>query len=62
MAVGAGASGVGSLVDVFSVDVDGVADEGGTAVAVARVTLLEAEELDLGLDLLDEARHLGSSS
>lgn len=62
MAVGAGARGVGSLVDVLAVDVDGVADEGRAAVAVARVPLLEAEQLDLGLDLGDEARHLGCGS
>lgn len=46
---------VGRLVDVFTVDVDGVGDEGGAAMPAAGVALLEPEQLDLGLDALDEA-------
>lgn len=52
--VGRGASRDGSVVDVLAVDVDRVGDEGGAAMAAAGVALLEAEELDLGLDTLDQ--------
>lgn len=54
VAVGGGAGGAGGLVDVLAVDVDRVGAEGGAAVAAAGVALLEAEELDLGLDALHE--------
>lgn len=54
VAVGRGTRGAGRLVDVLAVDVDCVGAEGGAAVAAAGVALLEAEELDLGLDALHE--------
>lgn len=50
-----GAGAVGGLVDVLAVDVDGVGDEGGAAVATAGVALLEAEELELLLNRRLEA-------
>lgn len=53
-AVGRRAGGVGAVEDVLAVDVDGIADKGGTSVAVARVTLLEPVDLELGLNLLEE--------
>lgn len=47
--------------DVFPVDVDGVADEGAPPVPPFRVPLLEPPELDLGGDAIEEADlHLGS--
>jgi hypothetical protein len=49
-----GARGVGSLVDVFTVDVDGVGAEGRAPVSAAGIALFEAEELDLRLDSLHE--------
>lgn len=54
VAVGGGAGGARSLIDVLAVDVDCVRAEGGAAVAAAGVALLEAEELDLGLEALHE--------
>lgn len=50
-----GAGAVGSLVDVLAVHVDGIGDEGGATMTTASVALLEAEELQLGLDLVEEA-------
>jgi hypothetical protein len=51
-----GAAGaVGRLVDVLAVDVDGVGDKGRAAMTAAGVALLKAEELQLGLDLVEEA-------
>jgi hypothetical protein len=52
--VGGRASCVGRVVDVLAVDVDGVGDESGAAVAAAGVALLEPEELDPGLDAVEE--------
>lgn len=57
--VGGRAGGDGRLVDVLAVDVDGVGDEGRAPVAGAGVALLEAEELELGLDAFDEVGHCG---
>ena len=48
------AGGVGGVVDVLSVDVDGVGYKGRTAVAAAGVALLKAKELNLGLDTLEQ--------
>lgn len=48
-------SAVGGLVDVFAVHVDRVGDEGGAAMTTAGVALLKAEELQLGLDLVEKA-------
>jgi hypothetical protein len=50
-----GAGGAWGLVDVLAIDVDGVGDKGGAAMAAASVTLLKAEDLQLGLDLVEEA-------
>lgn len=51
----AGARGVRRGVDVLAVDVDGVGDEGRAAVAPLRVALLEAEELELRVEEVEEA-------
>jgi hypothetical protein len=40
---------------VLAINVDGVANKGAAAVAALDVFLLEAEELDFGLDFLEEA-------
>ncbi len=45
---------VGRVVDVLAVNVDGVGDKRGATVTTAGVPLLEPEELDLGLDTIDE--------
>ena len=50
------AGGVRGLVDVLAIDIDGVGYESGAAVAPG-IALLEAEQLKLGLDALDETRH-----
>lgn len=50
-----GASGVGGIVDVFAINVGGVGDEGGATMTAAGVALLKPEELDLGLDAVEEA-------
>lgn len=63
--LGRGAGAAGGLVDVLAVDVDSVGDERRAAVAAAGVVLLEAKELELGLDTVEEAAaHVcgGSSS
>lgn len=49
------ASGVWRLVDVFAVNVDCVRLEGRSAIATTGISLLEAEELQFGLDSVDEA-------
>lgn len=46
---------VGCLVDVLAIDIYGVRNEGGASMAVAGVTLLEAEQLELGLDTFEDA-------
>lgn len=51
---GGGAGGVWGLVDVLAVNVDCVGNKGGAAVAGTGVALLEAEELQLGLDLFED--------
>lgn len=50
---GGRASGVGRLIDVLAIDIDGVGDEGRASVTTAGVALLEPEELDLGLDTVE---------
>lgn len=56
-----GPGGVGCLVHVLAIHVDGVGDEGGAAISAAGVALLQAEQLNLGLDAFNEAwRHCGS--
>lgn len=50
-----GAGGIRGLVDVLAVDVNGVGLEGGATMAVTSVALLEAEELNLGVDAVEEA-------
>ena len=60
MAHGRRPGGVGRVVDVLAVDVDGVGDKGRAAVAAARVALLEPEELNLGVDAVDEAHGDGA--
>lgn len=47
-----GAGAVGSLVNIFAINIDGVGHKGGTTVAATGVALLKAEELQLGLDTL----------
>ena len=54
VAVARRARGVGGLVDVFAVDVDSVGPEGRATVTAAGVALLEPEELDLGLEPVEE--------
>lgn len=54
VAVARRACGVGSLVDVLAVDVDSVGPEGRATVTAAGVALLEPEELDLGLEPIEE--------
>uniref|UniRef100_A0A1Y1LPK7 Uncharacterized protein n=1 Tax=Photinus pyralis TaxID=7054 RepID=A0A1Y1LPK7_PHOPY len=49
------ASGVWRLVDVFAVNVDCIRLEGGSAIATTGIALLKAEELQFGLDSVDEA-------
>lgn len=49
-----GARGVGRVIDVLAVDVDGVGDKGGATVTAASVALLELEELVFGLDFLKD--------
>lgn len=52
---------VGRVVDVFAVNVDGVAVECRAPVAAPRVPLLEPEELDARLDALyDRGAHGGA--
>ncbi|KFY95664.1 hypothetical protein V500_02699 [Pseudogymnoascus sp. VKM F-4518 (FW-2643)] len=55
VAAAAGAGVVGGGVNVLAVDVDGVGAERCAAVLAVGVALLEAEELELGLDAVDEA-------
>ena len=55
VAAAAGAGVVGGGVDVLAIDVDGVGAERCAAVLAVGVALLEAEELELGLDAVDEA-------
>lgn len=56
---GRGTGVVGGLVDVFAVNIDSIGLEGRTAVALAGVALLEAEELDLSLDTVEDAHFDG---
>lgn len=53
--VGRRAGGVWRLVNVFSIDVDCIGLEGRSAITTAGISLLETEELQLGLDSVDEA-------
>jgi len=52
--VGRRAGCVGRVIDVLSVDVDGVRHESRAPVAPAGVSLLEPEELNLRLDAIEE--------
>ena len=51
--------GPGRAVIVLERDLVRVGDESGATVAGAGVPLFEAEELQLGLDLVHKARHFG---
>lgn len=50
-----GAGGVWRLVDVLTVDVHGVGDEGGAALAVTGVAALETPYLDARVDAVEDA-------
>jgi hypothetical protein len=56
-AVGRGARRVGRLVYVFTVDVHGIANEGGASVAVTGVPLLESVYFQPSLDFFDEPHY-----
>lgn len=45
---------VGSLVDVFAVDVDCIGDEGGAPFAVASVAALKTPDLNSGLNAVKD--------
>lgn len=52
--LGRGTSGVGGVVDVFAIDVGSVGDKGGATMTAAGVALFKTEQLDLGLDAVEE--------
>lgn len=49
-----GAGGVGSLVDIFAVDVNCVGHECGASLAVTGVATLKTPDFDSGLDTVED--------
>ena len=54
-ALGRGPCRARCLDDVLAIYVHGITDESGTSVAIASVSLLEAIQLELGMQLFEEA-------
>lgn len=54
VAVARRAGGARSLINIFTVDIDGIGPKGRTSVTAAGVALFEPEELNLGLESFEE--------